>query len=222
MRARIIVSLLVLILLYVFWHLASRSEGFRDLLERRLEKQLGVPVKIGRCYAGVDLHLEAEDVLIGSTNAATGRLEAERLVYSWRPPWQVRRTPGPQWKVVLDGVRLHPGDGFDAGVWGFVLPVIRLVEEGAGAWGERWSYLERGESDLVLEIRRGTVSDVAQGRTFHGVNILWCPFSLGDHRAFYISAKVESAGKPRSAEILICDGHIYFFPPHSSSAIRPH
>jgi len=220
MRARIVVLLLLGGVLYGFWHLAVRSEGFRDLLARHLEGELGLPVTLGRCRAAVDLHVEAEEVKVGEARGpAACRLEAERLAYLWRPPWRVRVLPGPRRQIVLDGVRLHlPAEFREAGELGFVPAILNVLFKGPNSVDEQEKAVLASAPPLLVMELRGAVVTVrgAVRKTYRNVYLLRSPFVLASHVAVFFAVRAELEGRRRKAEIMVCDRHVYFLP-HSLS-----
>lgn len=213
MRARIAVTFILGVLLYIFWHLAVRSAGFRELMARALEKQIGASMAVGRCYAAADLHIEAEDVHIESKDQRL-RVDAARMAIYWRSAAGMRKLPGPRWRLVLDGVRFRSHGSEGSAALGFVRPALAILFEGLDAAGKNAGLELTHGPRLLIEIRRGVVRLEGPGgsRLYRNVRILYCPFDLAGRRMVYISAAAEAGGTERSADLLACGSHIYFLP----------
>ncbi|HIE10377.1 MAG TPA: hypothetical protein EYP62_02060 [Kiritimatiellae bacterium] len=221
MRARIAVILILGALLYVFWHLAVRSAGFRELLARALARRIGASVAMERCYAAVDLHIEAEGVRIASDDQMSS-VGVARMALYWRSARKLRKLPGPHWRLLLDGVRFRTGGAAPPAALAFVPVALAILFEGFDASRrEAGRELMRGP-DMLIEIRRGVVRTEGTGgsRLYRNVHILYCPFELAGRRMVYIAAAAEAGGTERSADLLACGGHVCFLPRTGAASRR--
>lgn len=91
---------------YITSLLVSRTEGFRSLVADRLEREIGLPVKIGGSHAKLNLDLVLESIRTeddGRQNQPGVR--ASRVELEWSPWRSLRRG-----RIALDAVTVVTGD----------------------------------------------------------------------------------------------------------------
>jgi hypothetical protein len=88
LRGWLIFAFVLLIVLAVTGWFVARSDGFRNLVAERLEKELGLPVKVMDCYIGWPYELVLRGV--GTADDASFRMDIRevRVGRAWRN-WRV-------------------------------------------------------------------------------------------------------------------------------------